>query len=110
MAIVGLGLILLAKKSGVLGASSRGPVRIGAIQTSVTTQASVNDILGAAQSQILAGEDPTISRLRTQVNALQLKVVAAADQGPYGVYDQLSNGWSFPDWLVEYLKIPRAIN
>jgi hypothetical protein len=88
-------------------AAAQSPIRIGKLESTVTTQASVEDILGLARGQSIAAEDPVISQLRTDIASQGAVITSCSDTGTYGVWCTLSNGWRFPQWLlVDYLQLP----
>jgi hypothetical protein len=87
------------------------PIRIGKVESSVTSQASPADILGLARGQSIATEDATIAKLRTDIAAQGATIMSCSDTGTYGVWCTLSNGWRLPQWLlVDYLQLPYGNN
>jgi hypothetical protein len=101
LALLGLGAYWLSQRGKAKGSK----VSIGRVETSTSTQAGVEDIVDQAEKLATENEDPSITRLRTDI--LQFGVRVNSCEVISGKrYCQLSNGWKLPSWLViDYLGL-----
>ena len=85
--------------------SSTPAVKLGRLETSSSTQAGVTDIVSQAEKLATSNEDPSITRLRTDIKQGGVRV-SGCEIISGNRYCSLTNGWKLPSWLViDYLGL-----